>query len=76
MMRHFNAREGFTREHDVLPERVFKPIPEGPGKGTGINKEDFSKGQEMYYKIAGWDEKTGNPTEKTLKKLKLDWLLK
>jgi aldehyde:ferredoxin oxidoreductase len=75
MMRYFNAREGFTKEHDTLPERVFKPIPDGPGKGTGINKEEFSKGQEMYYKIAGWDEKTGNPTEQTLKKLNLDWLL-
>ena len=75
MMRYFNAREGFTKEHDKLPERVFNPVPEGPGKGVGINKEEFYKGQEIYYKMAGWDEKTGNPTEQTLKKLKLDWLL-
>ena len=75
MMRHFNAREGFTKEDDKLPERVFQPIPEGPGKGVGIDKDEFSKAQEMYYNMAGWDEKTGNPTEETLKRLKLDWLL-
>ena len=75
MMRTFNAREGFTKADDVLPERVFQPVPEGPGKGVGINKEDFHKAQEIYYKMAGWDEKTGNPTEETLRKLKLDWLI-
>jgi aldehyde:ferredoxin oxidoreductase len=74
-MRHFNAREGFTREDDKLPDRVFKPIPEGPGKGTGINREEFLNTLEKYYRIAGWDEKTGNPTKETLKRLQLDWLL-
>ncbi len=75
MMRYFNAREGFTKEDDKLPERVFNPVPEGPGKGVGINKEEFYNAQEMYYKMAGWDEKTGNPTEDTLKRLQLDWVL-
>jgi aldehyde:ferredoxin oxidoreductase len=75
MMRYFNTREGFTREDDKLPERAFQSIPEGPGKGTDINREEFNKAQEMYYRIAGWDEKTGNPTSETLKRLKLDWLL-
>lgn len=75
MMRHFNAREGFTKVDDKLPERVFNPVPKGPGKGIGIDKDQFYKAQDMYYKMAGWDEKTGNPTEETLKKLKLDWLL-
>ncbi|MHA2390820.1 MAG: aldehyde ferredoxin oxidoreductase family protein [Promethearchaeota archaeon] len=75
MMRQFNALEGFTKLDDKLPERVFNPIPEGPGKGTGINKEEFANAQSMYYKIAGWDEKTGNPTTESLKRLELDWLL-
>ena len=75
LMRYFNAREGFTKDDDKLPERVFNPVPEGPGKGVGINKEDFYNAQEMYYKMAGWDEKTGNPTEDTLKRLQLDWVL-
>lgn len=75
MMRHFNAREGFTRVDDKLPDRVFEPVPEGPGKGTGIDREEFAITQEKYYKIAGWDEKTGNPTKETLKRLQLDWLL-
>jgi aldehyde:ferredoxin oxidoreductase len=75
MMRYFNSREGFTKDDDKLPERVFEPIPEGPGKGIGIDKEKFYKAQEIYYKMAGWDDETGNPTEETLKKLKLEWLL-
>ncbi|MFX1426346.1 MAG: aldehyde ferredoxin oxidoreductase family protein [Promethearchaeota archaeon] len=75
MMRYFNAREGFTRVDDKLPDRVFEPVPEGPGKGTGIDREEFAITQEKYYKIAGWDEKTGNPTKETLKRLQLDWLL-
>ncbi|MFX1575434.1 MAG: aldehyde ferredoxin oxidoreductase family protein [Promethearchaeota archaeon] len=74
MMRFFNAREGFSKDDDKLPERVFNPIPEGPGKGTGLNKEDFYRAQEIYYKMARWDIKTGNPTEDTLKRLQLDWL--
>ncbi|MFW9822946.1 MAG: aldehyde ferredoxin oxidoreductase family protein [Candidatus Thorarchaeota archaeon] len=75
MMRYFNAREGFTKEDDDLPERVLKPVPAGPGKGIGIDRDQFHNAQDIYYKLAGWDEKTGNPTEETLKRLKLDWLL-
>ncbi|MHA2009240.1 MAG: aldehyde ferredoxin oxidoreductase family protein [Promethearchaeota archaeon] len=75
MMRVFNEREGFTKADDKLPERVFKPVPEGPGKDVGINKEEFQKAQEIYYRLAGWDENTGNPTNETLKRLKLDWLI-
>ncbi|WP_461040774.1 aldehyde ferredoxin oxidoreductase C-terminal domain-containing protein, partial [Tepidimicrobium xylanilyticum] len=35
----------------------------------------FEKALTTYYKIAGWDLETGNPTEGTLKKLSLGWLL-
>lgn len=75
MMRVFNAREGFTRKEDVLPERFYQPIPEGPSKGVSINKEQFKAAQEFYYEIAGWDKESGNPTNETLKKLDLDWLI-
>ncbi|MHA1729528.1 MAG: aldehyde ferredoxin oxidoreductase family protein [Promethearchaeota archaeon] len=75
MMRAFNARVGFTKKEDKLPERCFQPMPSGPGKGISINKELFKKAQDIYYELAGWDKETGNPTPSTLKSLGLDWLI-
>ena len=75
MMRYFNAREGFTKEDDRLPARLFEPLPDGPAKGARIDKEDFEQSKIRYYEIAGWDPQTGNPTEATLKNLNLEWLL-
>lgn len=74
MMRHFNAREGFTKEDDTLPERLFEPFKDGPSKGVALDREKYEKSKELYYEIAGWDKKTGNPTEGTLKRLSLGWL--
>jgi len=74
MMRLFNAREGFTRAQDTLPDRMFIAIPDGPNAGTGISKEDFADALEAYYRFAGWDEKTGNPTPETIKRLGLEWI--
>jgi len=75
MMRYFNAREGFNRGDDVLPERLFQPLPDGPSEGVCLDKEEIEIARDLYYCLAGWDPETGNPTETTLKKLSLDWLL-
>lgn len=75
MMRFFNAREGFTREQDILPERLFTPLPQGPAQGVCLNREEVAAALDLYYQFAGWDVKTGNPTEITLKRLSLEWLL-
>lgn len=75
MMRYFNAREGFTKEDDKLPERVFKPFTDGPSKGVSLDRESFEKAKELYYELAGWDKENGNPTEGTLRKLLLGWLI-
>lgn len=74
MMRLFNAREGFGRKQDILPDRMFIPIPDGPNAGVGINKEDFEKALDAYYDYAGWDKKTGVPTKETVKRLDLEWV--
>jgi aldehyde:ferredoxin oxidoreductase len=74
MMRAFNAREGFTKKEDTMPERFFQPMPEGPSQGITIDKAKFEEVRSEYYKIAGWDEKTGNPTEEKLNKLGLGWI--
>ncbi len=75
MMRFFNSREGFTREDDTLPERLFSPLPDGPSEGVALSKKDFESAKDLYYQFAGWDRKTGNPNDSTFKKLSLDWLL-
>lgn len=75
MMRYFNAREGFTKEEDILPERIFQPFADGPSKGIALDKEAFENAKELYYQLAGWDKDNGNPTEAILKKLSLGWML-
>lgn len=75
MMRYFNSREGFTKEDDKLPDRIFEPLKGGPTNGVVLDKEAFEKAKTSYYDFAGWDKVTGNPTESTMKKLSLQWLL-
>jgi len=65
----FNAREGFDRKDDTLPERLkTEPAPDGPGKGQVVNEDVML---DEYYAAAGWDIKTGLPTEEKLKELGL-----
>jgi len=80
------VREGRTKEEDTLHEAYFrkksthrrlrneiqfhtnidsdqtKPIP----------REAFEEAKETYYKMRGWDEKTGRPTREKLIDLGLD----
>ena len=74
MMRWFNAQNGFSKEEDKLPERMFEPLPDGPSKGVQLDRAEFYKGVEQYYRFAGWDPDTGNPTESCLRRLSLGWL--
>ncbi len=71
LKRLFNAREGITKKDDSLPDRFTKdPMPEGPGKGQTVDLEPMLRD---YYTLRGWDLETGLPTEKTLKRLSLEW---
>ncbi len=64
--RMFNLREGLTKKDDTLPERLFTlPIPEGPSKGAVVNKADFEKELEEYYKLWGWNSE-GVPSRESL----------
>ncbi len=71
MMRQLNAKRGFTREHDCLPERLSKALPDGPAKGRRVDIEAFEKMLDQYYGLMGWDSKTGNPTDAKLLELGL-----
>lgn len=71
LKRLFNAREGISRKDDNLPSRFTKePMPEGPGKGQTVDLEPML---DDYYKLRGWDLETGLPTDRTIKRLSLEW---
>jgi aldehyde:ferredoxin oxidoreductase len=62
LTRYFNCREGFSREHDTLPARLFEdPVPSGPAKGQVIDRGRFEAMKDEYYRIVGWDRE-GRPT--------------
>ncbi len=71
LKRLFNVREGVTRADDRLPDRFIKdPMPEGPGKGQTVNLDPML---DDYYRLRGWDIKTGIPTDETVRRLSLQW---
>jgi len=75
MMKHINARRGFSRKDDILPDRLFEPIPDGPSKGAHVNREIFPTMLDQYYGMMGWDAATGNPTPAKLMELGLEWAI-
>jgi aldehyde:ferredoxin oxidoreductase len=76
LTRSFNAREGFTRKDDNLPERMEKePLQSGKTKGKAVSRADFEKMLSEYYKLWGWDEQ-GRPTKKTLEEVGLSDIAK
>jgi len=74
MMRAFNAREGFDRQHDVLPEKLFKPLRGGTSDGWKIDRAEFESALDKYFELCGWDVETGVPTRSKLDELDLGWV--
>lgn len=69
----FNVRNGFRREDDYMPDRVFtEPLTYGPKKGAVLVKDQFTQSLEQYYKDRGWDVKTSVPTPDKLRSLGLN----
>ncbi|MDA0769869.1 MAG: aldehyde ferredoxin oxidoreductase family protein [Chloroflexi bacterium] len=61
----FNIREGWTREDDTLPERVFtETLPTGMVAGVGLEREDLQMMVQGYYRARGWTEDGMIPDEK------------
>jgi len=75
LMKIFNLRAGITRELDVPSERYGSTPVDGPSKGTSIMPH-WDSMLSNYYKLMGWDEKTGKPLPATLRKLGLRHILK
>ncbi len=74
MLRAFNAREGFDRQHDVIPEKLFKPLTGGVSDGWVLDRDEVAGALDKYFEINGWDVETGNPTKAKLDELELGWV--
>jgi aldehyde:ferredoxin oxidoreductase len=71
LTRLFNVREGFSREDDSMPPRVYlDPLSEGRPKGRVLPERDFQTMLTEYYRLWGWDEQ-GRPPKSAIEELGL-----
>jgi aldehyde:ferredoxin oxidoreductase len=62
------ARDGRTRQDDNFHDLYFEQKDAG---GRNYVREDLERAKTDYYKLMGWDTKTGVPAGQTLEKLGL-----
>jgi len=74
LARAFNVREGFTRQDDVLPERLHQPLENGTLAGVAIPKAEFEEMLTQLYQLKGWDPQTTAPTRAKLRELGIEWV--
>ncbi len=75
MMRVFNAREGFDRKDDRIPDKLFKPLKGGASDGWKLDRDEIATALDKYYEISGWDVASGLPTREKLDELDLAWIV-
>lgn len=69
MMRLFNAREGFDRKDDRLPEKFYKPLTgTGPTANVALTRDEVENTLDMYYQIMGWSN-DGIPSQEKVAEL-------
>lgn len=73
MMRIFNARDGYDKNNDKLPKRMFEPMIGGVSDGYRIDELQFKHALEEYYRQRGWMLETGNPGSEKIEELGLSW---
>jgi aldehyde:ferredoxin oxidoreductase len=73
LARVFNAREGFSRKDDTLPERLFEPLEGGALMGQSYPRAEFEQALTALYGLKGWDPERGVPTRERLEALSLGW---
>jgi len=75
LLRVFNFRHGMRIE-DERPSKRYSSVPvDGPAQGKNIMPK-WPQMVQNYYKLMGWDEKTGKPLPETLEKLGLAEIIK
>ena len=74
MMRAFNAREGFTKDDDDLPKKMFTPLKGGVKDGAVVDKAAFDEAKRLYYAYASCNDENDGPTAERLALLNLEWV--
>jgi len=70
--RAFIVREGVRRRDDYQTWRTFdEPLPSGPHKGQKLDRDRYETMLDDYYRVRGWDVRTGIPTKEKLRELGL-----
>lgn len=70
LQRAYEAREGMTRENDMLPKSFYRPLQsdqEGKGK-MAMDAAELEVLKSEYYQLRGWAVQTGIPTRETLER--------
>ncbi|MCS7126643.1 MAG: aldehyde ferredoxin oxidoreductase family protein [Aigarchaeota archaeon] len=71
LIRLYNIREGLKKEDDMLPERIFsEPLKFGGSSNEKVNRDDYLKMLEDYYRLRGWSI-DGVPTSGKIRELDL-----
>lgn len=67
--RWFNIKQGLTKKHDTLPKRYFdEPSKLKKAKGHHVDRKEFAKALDRYYKLRGWT-KNGMLRDERIKEL-------
>ncbi len=67
----------FTKDDDFLPDRIMEvPVSGGLYQGEVLDRKLFEDMLTEYYTSHEWDPATGRPTEKLLKELGIEHLVK
>jgi aldehyde:ferredoxin oxidoreductase len=70
LRRAFNIKHGLVPEDDTLPNRyTAQPLSDGGAKGIAVPIAPMVRD---YYRVMGWDLKTGKPFRRTLSDLGLE----
>lgn len=74
LARAFNIRNGFSRQDDTLPERLFTPLENGALAGVALSKAEFEHALTELYRQKGWNPETAAPTRARLRELDIGWV--
>jgi aldehyde:ferredoxin oxidoreductase len=75
LTRMFNVRQGFSADHDYLPERMFTGHTKGANADKPMDRNAVDNAIKTYYGIMGWNEDTGIPTKGKLRELGIEWAI-
>jgi aldehyde:ferredoxin oxidoreductase len=73
--RSFNVANGFNRQDDTVPPRMYKEaLSVGAAKGKILTLDGINELLDKYYADRGWDKK-GIPTKARVKELGLEGIV-